>query len=80
MVDKQKKRIFSGVQSPSDQKRFDFYVSKNKKVSGQHCGKSSMGQTDLLEDLVGMVGLDKDADLELGSDYPYTKELRHSKD
>ena len=31
-----------------------------------------MGQTEMLEDLVGMVeGLDGDDDVELGSDYPY---------
>jgi len=35
-----------------------------------------MGQTDLLEDLVGMVGLDNNADLEIGSDYPYVKDLK----
>jgi len=46
-----------------------------------------MGQTDLLEDLVGLAGpLDKgkvpglqgedlDEDLEIGSDYPYANEL-----
>ena len=40
-----------------------------------------MGQTDLLEDLVGFVkGLDGDDDdgIELGSDYPYAKEIQNS--
>lgn len=36
-----------------------------------------MGQTDLLEDLVGMVGLDEDGDLEIGLDYPYGREIHH---
>jgi len=48
-----------------------------------------MGQTDLLEDLVGMVGLDgmggmavlggdADEELEIGSDYPYANELQNA--
>ena len=36
-----------------------------------------MGQTDLLEDLCGMAGLNGDVDdIEVGSDYPYAEEIR----
>lgn len=45
-----------------------------------NCGKSTntMHNTDLLEDLVGMVGLggDNDDELDLGSDYQYDDDLR----
>ena len=83
--DRQKKRIFSGIQSTSDQKRFDYYLNKNKNNGRNanvkiNCGKSNntFGKTDLLEDLVGMVGLEGDHDndeIEIGSDYPYAQEI-----
>lgn len=45
-----------------------------------NCGKSTntMHNTDLLEDLVGMVGLggDNDDELDLGSNYQYGEDLQ----
>jgi len=59
----EKKRIFSGVPPPSQK--------GNPGLKGELYQKS-VGQTEMLEDLVGMVkGLDGDDDVELGSDYPY---------
>lgn len=53
--------------------------NKNIKATPDVAGKS-LGQTDLLEDLVGFAGgLEGDDDdgveLELGSDYPYAAEI-----
>ena len=68
-----KKRIFSGVPPPTH--------GRNKNIKAtQDVGGKSVGQTDLLEDLVGFVGgLEGDDDdgveLELGSDYPYAAEI-----
>ena len=62
---------------------------KNDKRTHGRNSIHTMGQTDLLEDLVGMVGGDlgamggmavlggdADDDLEIGSDYPYANELQ----
>ena len=42
-----------------------------------------MGQTDLLKDLVGMVGPDiengeEQDDIEVGSDFPYAKDIKEA--
>ena len=54
----------------------------NPGIRGESKYQKSMGQTEMLEDLVGMVkGLDGDDDVELGSDYPYqnSENMRRSK-
>lgn len=58
-----KKRIFSGVPSESRGRNLDI------------CGKSASGQTNLLQDLVGVDDAGKADAIEVGSDYPYAKEL-----
>jgi hypothetical protein len=65
-------------------KRKNNFVKAKQNFDGINCGKSTntMGQTDLLEDLVGMVGLDGDPDdevIEIGSDYPYNNEIKSPK-
>ena len=62
---------------------------KNDKRTHGRNSIHTMGQTDLLEDLVGMVeqdgmggmavlGGDADEELEIGSDYPYANELQNA--
>ena len=68
-IEQKKQRTFSGSPPPSQ--------GKNPGI--RNFEQKSMGQTEMLEDLVGMVkGLDGDDDIELGSDYPYAKELQNS--
>ena len=72
-VDHQK-RTFSGVPPPSQK--------GNPGIRQDSKYQKSLGQTEMLEDLVGMVkGLDGDDDVELGSDYPYqnSENFRRSK-
>ena len=83
MVTSKKPRIFSGVPPPSK-------GGTGKYTKNDFCRKSNntMGQTDLLEDLVGFVNQDGNAnnmlserngddddEIEIGSDYPYADEL-----
>jgi hypothetical protein len=65
-------------------KRMNHSGARNARLdaTGQalNCGKSTntMHNTDLLEDLVGMVGLggDNDEDMDLDSNYAYGEDLR----
>ena len=72
-----KKRVFSGVPPPTDQARKQ---KRGPQVGIIHpnavCGKSNntLGQTDLLEDLVGIAG-DNEGKIEVGSNYPYADEI-----
>ena len=59
------KRIFSGI--PEKKRTRNIQPVCNKSIN-------TMGQTELLNDLCGMVqglGGDGDDDIEIGSDYPY---------
>ena len=65
-------------------KRFNQAGPRNGRLDATvNCGKSTntMHNTDLLEDLVGMVGLggDNDDGLELGSNYQYGEDLKSPK-
>ena len=70
-----------------DPKRLHSNVPRNRLDATSpgpvNCGKSTntMHNTDLLEDLVGMVGLggDNDDGLELGSNYQYGEDLKSPK-